>query len=111
MKHTHSNDSKAPLSRRCDRNRTTEQNQVSFKRYDNSLESKIRWVEPQHKFISSINSSSVGYNIINNCKTSLLPFKDISKYPNFANKKESHSKFIDYQSSNSDKICLAHDVY
>ena len=92
------------------KNKTTVQVESRYKIYDNSLESKIRWVEPHHQFISPINSSSENYNILNNCKTKGLPQVEIAKLPKFANKKESHSKFVDYQSSNSDKICLAHNV-
>ena len=92
------------------RNLTTQQHPVPFKSYDNSLESKIRWVEPQHKHVSAINSSSVKYDIISNCKSEQLPQLEISRFPKFANKKESHSKFVDFQSSNADKICLAHNV-
>ena len=82
-----------------------------YRFYDNSLESKIYWIESQPKFQSAINSSSVKYNIVNNCKSNHLPQIEMAKLPKFANKKESYSKFIDYQSSNSDKICQAHKVY
>ena len=78
--------------------------------YDRTLQSKTCWAERELNGVSAINASSVKYDIINNCKSKQLPKNQIDKMLFFANKKSALSKFVDFQSSNCDKICLAFNV-